>query len=250
MLTIKNLQKHFPGLPSAMAGLALLLAGLLLVAGCGRSESEPNASYLIKVGESSLSRLEFNQALEIAKTPYEPELADHPDLLRGLRLQVLEECLERLILRERARELGITVSQEALEQAVKKARAEYSQAEFEQMLLESALSYRRWKAELKTHLLMRAVIARDLAESITVSPQSIAEYYKSHYSKKKDAKPARDPDAAIVRELRRKKAQALYPTWLRELKSRYDIQVNPQGWKRIVNAGPSQIQDNHAHESH
>ncbi len=248
MLTIESLQKHFSGSAPVMA--ALLLAGLLFMGGCGGSESEQGASYLIRVGESTLSRLEFNQALEIAKTPYQQELADHPDLLRGLRLQVLEECLERLILLERARELGITVSQEALDRAVEKARAEYSQAEFEQMLLESALSYRRWKAELKTHLLMQAVIAQDLAESITVSPQSIAEYYKSHYSKKKNAKQAQDPDAAIVRELRRKKAQALYPTWLRDLKSRYDIQVNPQGWKRILNPGPSQIQDNHAHESH
>jgi len=114
----------------------------------------------------------------------------------------------------------------------------FTSGEFEETLLEFAVSYETWESRLKTRLIMEKVIEKELENRITITPEDIAEYYKKNFQDKKgesESTPASgDINEIIVKQLRRKKAEESYKTWIEELKSKYEIEINGEQWNKIA----------------
>lgn len=203
---------------------------LLTAPGCGerRTVGEPP---LVRVNDATLSRAEFQRSFDIAMTAaaYPPGFD-----LQAARVAHLRELVERMILAERARELGIRVSEAELDRAEAALKRGYPDGDFSSALLESAISPADFRTELEARLLMDKVVAADLALTVTVSPEEVAERYRARYDGSGD--PSEVFYRTIVRQLRREKLEAAYRPWITALRHQYEVAINRTTWNTIADA--------------
>ncbi len=215
---------------------------LFLFLGCGEKGPGLGNEVLIRVGDQVVTVLDFNQAFEISKTAFAHDISKRPEDLRKAQLRLLNELVIETILLERARELGISVTDIELEKAVAALKSDFPAGEFEETLLEFAVSYETWESRLKTRLIMEKVIDKELENRIEITPEDIAEYYKNNFQGKKgesESTPAAgDINEIIVKQLRRKKAEEGYKTWIEALKEKYEIEINGEQWEIITGSQP------------
>ncbi len=225
------------------AGVFLIICSL---AGCGDygsdSHSAPSDNYLIRVGNSVATTVDFNKAFEIVKTAYSHNALQEPDSCREAKLRLLSQLIEEMIILERAKELNIGISDSELDEAVAQVKGDYDDNAFEQTLLEHAISYHLWEKELERRLLIEKVVEKELKEHIVITPEDISSYYKKHYNghggqsdlsaglDKSDG----DVDRLIVKQLRRRKVEEAYKPWIEHLRKKYLIEINKKKWEQII----------------
>ena len=213
-------------------GYALL--AVFMLSGCSGTESVQIDEYLVSVDENVVSVLDFQRAFETAKSAYPHNMTNESSVYRELKQKILNQMIEELLVVQRAKELHITVTDQELVDAVEKIKRDYPEDEFEQMLLEYAISYKLWEKGLRTRLLMEKVTTEDLKNNIAVTPDDIAKYYSEH---RKDGsgdtsnKPATE---IAIKNLRNAKAESAYKTWINELQRKYKIEINKKQWEKII----------------
>ena len=246
MLTIENLcdfgtKIHpFPMIKYFNRFMALIgfLSIIYPLAGCADSESKYRDEYFIRVGDSVITVLDFNRAFEIVKASYSHGAMQQPDAVKEARLRFVKQMTEEMILRERAKDIGIKITDEEVKQAVEDIKQDYPENVFDQILLEYAVSYQLWEKGLETRLLMEKVIAKELGDQIVVTPDDVSKYYEAHHKNdeltpdKKEV--SKDINETIIRNLRRKKIEQAYKPWIKELQKKYIIEINKVQWKKII----------------
>ena len=122
----------------------IIVCMILLAAACTR-EQESDA-YLIRVRDRQVTVSEFKQAVEAAFKEAFPGQRDiDSQALNQLRVQVLNQFTEELIIMERGKDLGFTVSDAEIDKALAAIKADYPDNTFEETLLENAISLRHGK---------------------------------------------------------------------------------------------------------
>jgi parvulin-like peptidyl-prolyl isomerase len=226
MLIIKKIK-----ILCGMVGLAGCLAG------CGPGGSVETEEYLIRSGEQKVTAREFLQALEIAKAAYPDGLEPAGRGIAEARAILLEEMATELVLLRRAAELGLSVPDDQLEAAVAAIMADYPPGVFEQTLVESAVSLNTWKKRLQVRLLMEKVMEADLQELAVVTAEEVAVHYDRHYRGRAAAAGSEDEfqrlKESIVADVRRQKLEDTYGGWIRRLRERFPVEINPDAWGRL-----------------
>ena len=143
---------------------------LLFFLGCGEKDSGLGTEVLIRVGDRVLTVFDFNEAFEISKIAFDSSASEQTEDFREAQLRLLNEFILEMVLLERADELGINVTDIELEKAVAAIKSDYPSGEFEETLLEFAVSYDTWESRLKTRLTMEKVIEKELENRITITP--------------------------------------------------------------------------------
>ena len=219
---------------------------LFLFSGCGEKESGLGKEVLIRVGDRVVTVLDFNEAFEISKIAFD-STREQADDLREAQLRLLNELILEVILLERADEIGISITDSELEKAVAAVKSDYPPGEFEETLLEFAVSYDTWESRLRTRLTMEKVIEKELESRIAITPGDIAEYYKKNLQGKQDESDstpaAGDINEIIVKQLRREKAEESYKTWIEGLKAKYEIKINGEQWRKIAGSKANETTD-------
>lgn len=225
-----------------------VLLGCVLIAfagtGCEKPPPETPREYLVKVNDTILTLKDFNQALEIAKTAYPYETFNDPEddiyksvQIKILKINLLKQLTERLILHERAKELGVTISDEAVKKEVDAIKSLYPDDTFDQSLLESAISYSVWENELRARLLMEKLIEKEISDKITISMEEMAQYYENNLKDESgEIEDKSKMDKLIVKRLKQKKTEEVYESWIDDLKNRYTISVNEKLWKQLTDS--------------
>ncbi len=198
--------------------------------------------YLIRIGDRVATADDFNRSLEIVKTAYPHNSLRNNDSFRDIKLRLLNQMIEEMIILERAEELNIGISDTEVEKAVSDIKADYDGAVFEHTLLEYAIPYSSWEKGLKTRLLMEKVVTRELGEQIDITPEDIIKYYKEHYldtGKTTDLDKESDEINGdiykmIVKRLRREKAEQAYKPWIKKLQKKYLVEINMEQGRRIL----------------
>lgn len=205
---------------------------------CKDISIEPEKHYLIRVENEIVTVSDFERAFDIVKTGYPDEAFLEPDTVFEIRTQLLNEMVEELIMINRARELGIHISHETLENEVSKFQRDYPGRMFEEVLLENAIPFSYWKERLRRKLLKDHVIYEELEKDMTVTPQEITAFYQSYFDKTvsepEDETKAMTFSQEIVRQLTKEKAKELYPSWIKSLWLRYDVEINQTAWNKIT----------------
>jgi len=211
---------------------------LLLLAACGPREAEPENQVLIRVRDRVVTVLDFTKAFEIAETAYSNNIRQQSEELRKAKLRLLNQMTVEMILLERAEELGVNITDAQLAQAVNEIKSDYPEGQFEETLLEFAISYDSWESRLKARLIMEAVIEKELKDRISITPEDIADYYQKNYpgrdANPESAEPTEDINEVIVKNLRREKAEEAYQSWIKELKDKYVVEINSEQLERIT----------------
>jgi hypothetical protein len=208
----------------------------LSIGACAKKSSDND--YLIRVGSSSVTVAEFNRDVESAgEEAFAGESDVKPSELNDLRARVLNQITEELIILEKAKALGVTLSDEELEKAINTIKADYPDNTFEETLLENAVSFAEWKKKLATRLLTEKVITGELVDKVQITTEDMAAYYQSHYPQGvPEGSDDTELNKRIVTHLRQQKAEAEYKEWIETLRHQYPVDLNQKQWDRIVKA--------------
>ena len=228
-----------------LIGLILLC---ILAMGCEQKASDYGNEVLLRVGERVLTVHDFNEAFEISKTAYAHNIRQQSEDLRDAQMRLLNQLTVEMLILERGKELGISLSDDELERAVSEIKSDYPEGEFEETLIEFAVSYDAWLNRLRTRLTMDKVVEVELKNRISITPEDISQYYKNNFQGKDlgsdSTQSSEDINEVIVKQLRREKAEQAYKTWIEELKTKYTIEINSEQWDHIT---PSRsVTDNEA----
>lgn len=201
------------------------------------AESQTDGSFLMRVGETVAYVDDFQTLFEIAKVAYPYEGQAEKVLHQKLRLQVMNQLKVEMLLRERARELNLSVSDADLDQKIAEIKADFPEQEFEKLLLTQAIEYKTWAARLRTRLLMEKVIGHDLGCDIPLTPEAIrAEEVEKPADPTKQADHDGDTNSSSDEQKTdydRQETENAYGRWIQMLEDRYPVQINQDQWKRI-----------------
>jgi hypothetical protein len=221
-------------------GPALGLLALLLTACFGPDAPSSQDTVLIRCDQRTVTRAQFDRAFEAARIAYSDDRSVDDRVIAAARLRLLNQMSEEVIIDRRAQELGVVLDETEVEAAIAAIKADYPPGEFEQMLLESAISFALWKDRLQARLLMQKVVDMDLDQTQDISPREIQAYYRDHeaeFAVDDQAAPQADLTRHIVERLRRQKVEKRYPHWMAELRERYQLTINWEQWDQFQPAG-------------
>jgi len=217
--------------------ICILWVGYTL-AGCSDSEHNQKDEYFIKVGDRTITVADFNKAFEIAKNAYPHNRIQRPDVIREVRLRLIQQMTEEMILLERAEELGITITDSQVEKALRDIKRDYPDNVFQEILLEYAIPYQSWKEGLKTRLLMERVITQELGDKIEITHDDISKYYEEHFkddNTSPDVKDvSKDINNIIIKILRKEKMEKAYASWMEKLKNKYAVEINKKELEKMT----------------
>lgn len=206
----------------------------VLLCGCGRKNAGDNI--LLQVGSQSVRLSEFQRdVLSAAEEAFPGEREPNSDSLNDLRMRVLNQLTEELIICEYADGLGLKVTDAELDKAVQAIKADYPDQTFEETLLENAVSFQVWQQKLARRLLVEKVIARELVDRVEITTEDVAEYYKTHYAQGPPADQSeQELNVKIITHLRQQKAEKKYQAWIDGLRKSYSVTVNQKQWDTLV----------------
>ena len=211
---------------------------LFLFSGCEKTDTDMGKEVLIRVADRVMTVLDFKNAFEITKIAYENDIKEQPEDLKKAQIRLLNQLTVEMILLEKAKELKISITDAELEQAISGIKGDYPEGEFENTLLEYAVSYDSWKDRLRNRLIIEKVIEEELKSRISITAEDISDYYQKHYQDREEESAAdqtsEDINEAIVKQLRRQKTEEAYSAWIEALKEQYEIEVNRVQWEKIT----------------
>ncbi len=220
---------------------AILLWIILIVTACGGSPSDPSQKVLIQVGDSRVTVREFKQIQDMSQDYYWQDDEADADDPESKSLRLLNQITEELLLAEHAKKIGISINEKDLEAAVLDIKSDYPEGTFEQVLLESAVSYDFWRKRLRARLLMDKVIEKELESKVSITPEDVSDFYKKHYAtlperyrEKSSSEQDKDINEVIIRRLRKLKAEETYKDWIKKLEQAYPVQVDWEVWKHLI----------------
>jgi len=206
--------------------------------GCSQGDVDPQIEYLIRIEEQVVTVEDFQKLFENMKSAYPHSTFRAPETIKAARLRLLNQMAEELIILKRAQELQIDVSDSELEQAIADYKRDYPEGVFDEILLEHAVSYPFWRERLKIRMIMEKVVARDVGERVTITTEEISDYYNEQYPKESSGADVSGKDkninTVIIEHLRRKKAEAAYRDWIKDLRHKYPIEINEAEWKHLA----------------
>jgi hypothetical protein len=218
----------------AAAAMIWVTVSLPMLAGCTKQVQDDD--YLIRVGSSMITVAEFNREVEAAAEevfPGESEVT--AEAQNDLRMRVLHQLTEELIICERGKQLGLVVTDEELNRAVADIKADYPDDTFEKTLIENAISFQAWKKKLATRILVNKVIESELVDKVQMTSQDVAAYLQNHYPEGlPEGENADEINQKIVVHLRHQKAEEMYPEWIEKLRKAFPVDIQQKRWNHLV----------------
>lgn len=212
----------------------------LTIAGCGDRGEQFAAASLVRVNERSITVGEFNRRFDAWSAEFpEPEKGDAA-VEKAMKLRLLHQLTEELILLERAKELNLAISDRELETAIKAIQTDYPEGEFEKIIVEQAIVYGEWKEQLRMRLLKEKVVQEDLETAVSLTPEEVSAAYEANFPARGTEKGQGLNDTAadkkVIRLVRRQKAQEAYQAWLLDLEARYEVEINAASWEELIDS--------------
>ena len=210
-----------------------LIAGL--VCGCADAGQKAAQEYLVQVNDRGITVEAFQRQMDRMNSDYTDSTDKPPVEDAALHRHLLNQCIEKLVLLERAEELGLKVTDAETSRSVEEIKKDYPDNTFQSVLLEQAVIYSQWEEELKTRILMEKVITKDLEPLVVLTQADISRYYEEHFISNANGAGEQDEslNEALFKLARNKKKEEVYRTWISALQNRYQIKVNSKAWEKI-----------------
>lgn len=106
--------------------------------------------------------------------------ADPTRMTKDLRRAVLEAIAGQMVVIQKAKENGITLTPEELDREETALRRGQSETDFKNVLAAQGLNYKLWRKALHREILVRKTLDLMLASQTKVSPGEIRAYYETH----------------------------------------------------------------------
>ncbi|MBN1573804.1 MAG: peptidyl-prolyl cis-trans isomerase [Deltaproteobacteria bacterium] len=203
--------RKFTKTASRLVFILLSVIVLIVAAGCGKDKAskEDEREVLAVVGDKSITTSEFEKAIKDLKAKLPSGEFIDEEKARGIKLNLLNQLIEKRILITEAEKLGITVSEKEIDSKMKeltseynseleKLRVEFEKSEtgendsttfeewlkdkeiavtFEDWLEEKGIDIEQWRKESTYQILLEKLVEEVIGESVEVSKEEIKEYY-------------------------------------------------------------------------
>lgn len=148
--------------------------------GCDQWGGGLSHRVLARVNQEQITVDEFN--LEFKELVSKPGNEAKETNLKDLKEAYLDQMIERKILVQEARRLGMKVSQEELNQAILEIEGDYPEEGFEEKLDLKGISLEEWKRQLEEKLLAEKMIRNVLHHQEKIDEKEVFQYYEAHRS--------------------------------------------------------------------
>ncbi|MFO7461126.1 MAG: peptidyl-prolyl cis-trans isomerase [Desulfatiglandales bacterium] len=153
------------------------VAGMVLFpAACGIVDS-PKEKAVITVGSTDVTPIEFKR--DVRRMTLDMELTGHE--MQTLLEPLVEKLVDHYLILEYGRQEGIEVSDQDLEKIVREIQTDYSEKDFQEILLREVIHFDEWKEALKERLLLKKIVNKVLEAMEHVPFQEIRDYYDAHH---------------------------------------------------------------------
>ncbi len=163
----------------AVNGLFLVVASLML-AGCKPSpmehQADPPAVATID-GEVILAEVLEEDLRRFRREHGQLAFRSETDL-ETIRRHLLDQAVERVLVRRTAEELGISIDDEAVERAILRRRSAYPDRTFEEYLVETGIPLSSLREEMRYRLLLQELFSREVNPRVVVTDEEIEEHYE------------------------------------------------------------------------
>ena len=153
---------------------------LLLFPGCGLWEGGLPEHIIARIDREEITVDEFNREFKELVTDQNREGSRSE--LREVKEAYLNQMIERKILAQEARRLGIQVSAEELSQAILEIKRDYPGEGFGEKLGLKGMSLEEWKVRLEEKLLAEKMVRGSHPYKGKIEEKSAQEFYETHRS--------------------------------------------------------------------
>lgn len=144
------------------------------------SENEP----ALTVNGKTLSKAELNERIDAqveklknALSGKKNQIGNRIERMRDrIREQTITKSIRELVLKTKADEAGVTVSDERVDEAVEKQRSKVGDDEFEAMLNEQGMTISEFRDTIRQNLAIRSFLDSK-TESVSVSDEEARQFY-------------------------------------------------------------------------
>jgi peptidyl-prolyl cis-trans isomerase C len=162
--------------------VVVVALSLSLVSGCGlREKGGEKDEVLATVDGATVTLSEFKAALEKLKSQLPKGDSLDPEGVKTLKMNLLNQLIEKKILMTEAKKLGITVSEAEINAQINKIMGEYPDSEtFNSRMKEENVDVDSWKKEIEYQIMLDKLVKAVAGSDITVTPEEIQKYYNDH----------------------------------------------------------------------
>ena len=167
--------------------LTLLLAGGVLAA-CGGSTKNVPQDAVAVVGSDTITKTQYNQLLDSAKSTYKARKTAFPKVgtqaYKSLSDQAVTYLVQESELEQKAKELGVTVTDKDVQARINQIKQQYfqnDQKKYEAQLKAQGLTEDQLKQDLHAQILSEKIYDKVTAD-VKVSDKEVTAYYNSHKS--------------------------------------------------------------------
>jgi parvulin-like peptidyl-prolyl isomerase len=168
--------------------LPVLLAVVVLAAGCGSgggTKSVPSNAVAV-VGDATITKTEFNTLLKGAKRNYAARKTPFPKVgtpqYKSLQDQVIQYLVQQSELKQKAKDLGITISDNDVATKLRELKAQYfgsSEKKYQAALMAQGVTEKQLKQQLYSTVLSDRIFKKVTAK-VKVSDADVKKYYDEH----------------------------------------------------------------------
>ncbi len=169
--------------------LPLLLALGLIVAGCGGggAKSVPQNAVAV-VGSDTITKAQYNDLIASAKSSYQAKKTPFPKVgttaYKSLSDQAMTYLVQESELQQKAKDLGVVVSQKDIDQRLAQIKTQYfqgSESKYRAALKQQGLTEPQLRRDLFAQLLSEKIYAK-VTKNVKVTAADIKTYYQQHLS--------------------------------------------------------------------
>ena len=166
--------------PLAFAGLVLLIIGCHPRPTVDLAPPRvPPDKTVVTVNGEPLSLEEFDNEFRLMQIYYS---AVSEGDMRAIKRRLFEQVINRRLLVQEARRIGLTMTQEEADQAVKEAQRDGSE-EFPAILRAHGVNESSWKRKVLQEHLVSKLVDQEVNRKVQITPAEVEDYYWSHLSR-------------------------------------------------------------------
>ncbi|MCG8684706.1 MAG: SurA N-terminal domain-containing protein [Desulfobacterales bacterium] len=218
-------------MPKLNAILSIMILCIIVptgIIGCSSTPQVPESEFVIKAGTITVTPMEFLEELDLKLTGYPYDIKTNKDEYNAMILDLVSTLSDETVLLAAAAGKGISISAQELDQAETEFKKDYPEDSFDQMLLETAISYPVWKNRMKKDMVIRKLIQQDLVDVQEISAEDMISFYKQFDKKTGDASATVKglDEKSLVDQLRMEKSQGAFEGWIKDLKAAYPVEID------------------------
>jgi len=137
--------------------------------------------YVATVNGSKIYLDDFQARLDKKMQMMPKEVFNDTNNIKRFEEEILDTMITEKIMKMRAKELKIIISDAELENKITEIKKDYGE-DFTSLFAQQNINFEKWKEEFRDEMLLQKLVATDVNEKIKITEDEIKDYFNKHRS--------------------------------------------------------------------